>query len=95
MDSNIRGLVINPAFKVYVQGPPGRMRQNREDEIMRCVLWATQTSKNSASLRCVAIIHIVSFAADDTGAHVAKPFGAGVQPDKKPDHVLMDVKFCG
>ena len=42
MDSNTRGITINPAFEVYVNGPrgpggsPGRMRQHREDEIERC-----------------------------------------------------------
>ena len=40
MDSNTRGLIINPAYSVYVNGPPGRNRQNREDEIARCVAWS-------------------------------------------------------
>eukprot|EP01052_Picozoa_sp_SAG31_P027531 SAG31_NODE_2584_length_5434_cov_3.784067_1_plen_666_part_00 len=35
MDSNTRGLKINPAYSVYVNGPKGRHRQNREDEISR------------------------------------------------------------
>ena len=43
MDSNVRGLKINPAFEVYVNGPPGRGRQHREDEIERCTAWTTTT----------------------------------------------------
>ena len=44
MDSNTRGLTINPAYSVYVNGPPGRGRQNREDEIERCIGWTRATN---------------------------------------------------
>ena len=53
-----------------MNGPPGRNRQNREDESGRCIMW-TQTT-------------------DADGTPVAKPFGAGVQPDGKPDQVILD-----
>lgn len=41
MDSNIRGLGISKAFDVYVDGPPQRQRQRREDELGRLLRWAT------------------------------------------------------
>lgn len=40
MDSNVRGVPYPKAFEVYVNGPPGRWRMRREDEIERCVQWA-------------------------------------------------------
>ena len=61
---------LSSTVGVYVNGPPGRNRQNREDEIGRCIAW-TQTT-------------------DADGTSVAKPFGAGVQPDGKPDQVILD-----
>jgi len=41
MDSNVRGLDIPQAFDTYVEGPPPRQRQHREDELGRLLRWAT------------------------------------------------------